>query len=113
MRGLGGRIPLRLHTQTLNYMLVHEHMGGSVCINTHGQTQRRLWAGHWGLIEDSARAFSLIKFTVLVLVRFSRENKHFLTPAGLGGARLAEDLEAWGPAGTHSSCGVVVGGCPA
>lgn len=83
MRGLGGRIPLRLHTQTLNYMLVHEHMGGSVCINTHGQTQRRLWAGHWGLIEDSARAFSLIKFTVLVLVRFSRENKHFLTPASL------------------------------
>lgn len=35
MEGTG---PLRLHTQTLNYMLVHEHMGGSVCINTLANT---------------------------------------------------------------------------
>lgn len=80
--GWGGwGVPLKLHTQTLNYMLVHEHMGGSVRINTHWQTQRRLWVGHWGLIEDPARAPALIKFTVLVLVRFSRENKH--SPLGL------------------------------
>lgn len=30
-RGFG---PCRHHIQTLNYMLVHEHMGRSVCINT-------------------------------------------------------------------------------
>lgn len=107
MRGGRGGVPLRLHTQTLNYMLVCEHMGGSVRINTHWQTQRQLWVGHWGLIEDLARAPALIKFTVLVLVRFSRENKH--SPLGLspGGWGVAEDVEAWGPAGTDSSCGMV------
>lgn len=26
--------PRRLHTQILNYMLVHEHAGGSVCVNS-------------------------------------------------------------------------------
>lgn len=45
-----------LHTQTLNYMLVHEHTAGSVCKNTRWQTQRWLWDGHWGLIDDPAPA---------------------------------------------------------
>lgn len=34
----GGAGPLRLHTQALNYVLVHEHVGGSVCINTAAST---------------------------------------------------------------------------
>lgn len=50
--GGGVCVPLRLATQTLNYMLVHECTGASVCVNT----QRQLWGGHWGLIEDRARA---------------------------------------------------------
>lgn len=42
MRGWGEAGPLRLHTQTLNYMLVHERMGGSVCINTPAKTTAAL-----------------------------------------------------------------------
>lgn len=52
---------------------------------------------------------SLIKFTVFVLLRFSRENKHFPTRSALAG-----DVEAWGPAGTGPSCGApAVGVYPA
>lgn len=35
--GWGGG-PLRLHMQTLTYMLLHEHIGESVCINTQANT---------------------------------------------------------------------------
>ena len=44
-KGVGGRGltgPLRLRTQTLNYMLVHEHTGGRVCINTPANTTAAL-----------------------------------------------------------------------
>lgn len=53
---VGRGSPPTLHTQTLNYAPVPEHTAERVCKNTRWQTQRQLWGGHWGLIDDPARA---------------------------------------------------------
>lgn len=59
-------------------------MGGSVCTNTRTNTTAALVWTVGAQRGFSARS-SLIKLTEFVLVRFSRENKHFPTLTGSSG----------------------------
>lgn len=54
--------PLRLHTQTLNYMFFHERMGGSLRINTLANTTVAL-----GLTLGAHRGLSVSPLTNKIL----------------------------------------------